>query len=88
MSTTDELVERLSKIKDKIEESKRLKANYEGRLATEMKNLKLLGCETLEEAYKKLEEYEESIPRLEAKIKDGVVKLEVRLEAIENGVQT
>ena len=67
---------RLLELSQAVDEAKAEKARLEGRKEELVKQLKALGCSSLEEAQKKLSESNAEVARLETELDGRLTKLE------------
>lgn len=71
-----DLANRLLKIQEKIKDVKEEKIILETKLHSVSERLKEIGCDTIEQAQKKIEKLEEDITMLQKEINSGIDELE------------
>ena len=83
MDNLDALVNRIKAIRKKVEDAKIQKSKYEGSREAELKALKALGCNSVEEANAKIAEIDRTLPTMLKRLEDSVSQLEQDIAAIE-----
>ena len=84
MADVVDLSQRVAALRTKIDAAKTKKATLEGSRNAELKRLKELGCDSVEQAQDEIDELNLTIPKLDAEIVKEVTALELQLEQIEN----
>jgi len=80
------VTEKIRKIKRAIDESKTKRAELEGRRKQLMERLKNdFGCESLEDANRRIETLSAEVEEMQAKLDDSMAKLDEMMGMFENG---
>lgn len=79
------LLRRIEALQDKIDKAKEAKARCEGELASLMRRLKELGCDSVEEAEKLARRLEGREAALKKELQDSVQKCEELMQKMEAG---